>query len=190
MPKTLAKFIFEEAFGSLMAHSIRALSSHLLRRGVELEVRIIPDTANAIPGSISFLRTTFRPKTRQGEKDRVIAYIFIHQYAGKHLARLCIAHEIYHILLEFNAYIDSERKCWPHIAIDGNVEEQCDIFANELCRRHDEFNKSEEARKEHLYFPDGIFKKPQNTRRINADWPAGFGLNPQSPFNKKPSFPE
>jgi hypothetical protein len=40
MPKKYAKFIFEEAFGSLMAHSIRALSIHLLRRGVELDVRV------------------------------------------------------------------------------------------------------------------------------------------------------
>ena len=171
-----------------MAHSIRALSNHLLRRGVELDVRIIPDLANALQGATSFLRTSFRPKKRDGEHDRVVAFIFIHRYATKNLARLCIAHEIYHILLEFDVYTDLGRANWPGVQITPEIEAECDRFATELCRRHDAFNKCENLRKEHLYFPDGIFGYTQNTRRINTDWPSGLGLDPDNPFYKKPTF--
>jgi Zn-dependent peptidase ImmA (M78 family) len=186
MPVKHAKFIFEEAFGSLMAHSIRALSNHLLKRGVELDVRIIPDQANAIPGATSFLRTKFKQKSKEDEHDRVIAFIFIHQYANKHLARMCIAHEIYHILLEFQVYIDVKREGWAGVAITPEIEKSCDIFATELCKRHDAFNKSEDERKKHLYFPDGIFSDTKNTR--HCDGKDGLGFDSENPFYKKPTF--
>jgi hypothetical protein len=190
MPVEQANVIFERSLVSLMAHTIRAMTNHFLDRGIELDVRVIADTANAIhltapnQGATSLLRTRLRRGTQPQERDRVIASIYIHKDANKHLARICIAHELYHLLLEMDEYLNGGRTAWAQIPTSKEVEDQCNQFAWQLCKYHNLFNEDENLRKQHVYFPPGIFKTALNTSNTgNAmEWPEGIALNPACSF--------
>lgn len=190
MPKDRGKIIYNESLGSLMAHTIRAINNDFLQYGIELDVRIIADVANAIAsqddrtGAISLLRT--RWKRMPGHThDRVRAFIYIHEHANRCLARICIAHEIYHLLLEFKAFIDGGRKDWKRVEVNEDVENACNEFAWSLLKSHDEFNKNEKLRQEYMYFPDGLFDNPLTTRDPKG-WPKGVGFEPDNPFYRPP----
>lgn len=190
MPAQRAKNLFLQSFASLMAHSVRAVTNEFARNGVELDVRISPDLANAIHlqapnrGATSILRTRFRRRTSPTERDRVTAFIFIHKNANKHLARICIAHEIYHLLLELDAFIAKDGTAWPQIESTKLIEDQCDQFAWQLCKYHDRFNHDESLRGEHIYFPAHMFDNPLKTRTTanHLEWPEGIALDLARPF--------
>jgi hypothetical protein len=125
MPEECAKVMFRESLGSLMAHTLRAVFNHYYRRGIVVDILIIADTANSIlsrspiPNATSMLRTQLSHRRVDGtQHDRVTAWIFVHQDANKHLARICVAHEIYHLVLELNAYIEGQRSAWSQIPVD------------------------------------------------------------------------
>ena len=189
MPDKWAKIIFNESLGSLMAHTIRAVTKYLLQRGIELELRIMGDTANAVtsedhPGAISMLRTRLK-KIPNSPLSRLYAYIYIHPHANRRLARICIAHEIFHLILEFEAFIESDRKVWKQLPVDEKIEAKCNEFARRLLKFHDDFNKSAESRKEYMYFPDHFFDNPLNLRDPK-NWPDEIKLDPKHPFYEPP----
>jgi len=175
-----------------MAHTIRGIVNHFRKRHIELDVRVIPDTYGIIPlnapreGTTSVMMSKFVQRAAKTERDRLYASIFIHQNANKHLARVCIAHEIYHLLLELDA-LQSDRKAWPVIPFTRAIEDSCNHFAWELCRLHDEFNKDDSKRKTHILFPINTFQQPFNMNDSTdwiIRWPDGFALDPTKPFWK------
>ncbi|MGD0260656.1 MAG: hypothetical protein ABSD29_12625 [Verrucomicrobiota bacterium] len=194
MPEKYAKLFFNESIGSLMAHSLRAVFNHFYKRGIAVELLIIADTANAIlpmsptEGATSLLRTNLysRHTKDNHQHDRVVAWIFIHKDANRHLARMCIAHEIYHLLMELNAYIDGGRSTWAQIAVNESVEKQCNDFARRFCSYHDRFNHDEKLREEYIYFPPDTFKEGVKTTSTNSQpkWPPGLSLDPAHPFHQ------
>jgi Zn-dependent peptidase ImmA (M78 family) len=131
--------------------------------------------------------SSFVPRKRPTDRDRLNATIYIHEHANKHLARVCIAHEIYHLTLELDRFVRSARKSWPKIPLDRTIEDMCNHFAWELCRLHDLFNKNEDERKKHIFFPDDTFKQPfkmSDSKEWSVNWPDGFALDTENPFWK------
>lgn len=137
--------IFRGSKSSLMAHTIRAVEKLFLENDVALDVLIERDEhGRRIKGNVvSVLNTRFFAGV---PIPRVTANICIHNHATRNLARYCIAHEIYHLILEFRGYLKSGREIWPNLAqpvVDGNgktkkekMEDECDCFAQRLCLEH------------------------------------------------------
>ncbi len=182
-PINTAKLVFEESLVSIMAHTIRGVENHFRRHRVELDLRIISDKFGTITnGTTSVLKT--RLNTHQ---DRVLASIFLHKDANKNLARVCVAHEIYHLLVEFEQWRESGRLIWKPIPHSKLLEDECNQFAWELCRQHDRFNRSERHRENEIYFPEGAFEKPLTTDISKSEnWPNGLAVDPDRPFTKPP----
>ena len=195
-PIESAGLIFSEALGALMAHTIRGVTNHFRKERVDLAVRVMPDNYGLIPlrapreGTTSIIMSQFIPRRYKTYPDNLDASIFIHKDANKHLARVCIAHEVFHLLLELEAFVaQRNRDIWPEIDNDKVVEDRCNHFAWELCRQHDEFNKNDDLRKKHVLFPKDTFNQPFNmndTKEWFLRWPDGFALDPQNPFWKQP----
>ena len=168
-----------------MAHTIRSLENHLRLGGLELNLRIIADTYGTITnGATSVLKTKL-----VGDK-RVVADIFLHNDANKHLARICIAHEIYHLLMEFELWRKNNRLVWEAVTPSKTIEDECNQFAWQLCFHHDKFNREEGLRSSLIYFPEGMFDAPLTTDISQAEnWPKGIGIDPANRFSIRPSIP-
>lgn len=189
-PIESAQEIFEECLSALMAHTIRATQNHFRKKGLILELKVVADVNDVISltapgvGPTSIVQAWHLPP-RPGTPGRVQATIFIHQHANKDLARLCIAHEIYHLLVELEAFIASGHTKWTSISVNKALEDQCNQFAWELCKRHDDFNRDEGRRAKFKYFPEGTFDKPITTNaKMQAVWPNGIALDSKNPFYK------
>lgn len=179
-----------------MAHALRAVTNKFVRKGIDLDVRVIADMADSIQlmeprkGATSILLSRFRKGLADGERDRVHALIFIHKFANRHLARVCIAHEVYHLLLELQAYVEGGRRTWPHLPASKQIEDDCNLFAWQLCKFHDDFHRSETARQRFVYFPERMFDR---VLKLNVgaylEWPAGIALDPRNPFHAPPPIP-
>lgn len=173
-----------------MAHSIRGTINYFLCNHIDLSVQVIADTVNAINlqdpscGATSVLRTKYTPPASEGARAHVGAQVFIHRDANKHLARLCIAHELYHLILELDHFVNSKRVNWTKIAATPLIESQCNQFAWQLCMQHDRFNRDPALLAKHVFFPDHAFDKPLNTHstKNSTGWPIGIALNPSSRF--------
>ncbi len=193
-PISAAETIYQESLCALMAHSIRGVTNYFLRHDIELDLVIKADhlgiVERAFPskGSTSVLMTHCIRVKRQNGVDKVSkvkATIFINKDANRHLARICIAHEIYHLLLELQAYSKSKNHTWETVPITKQVEDDCNQFAWELCRQHESFNRDENQKESHVYFPAGVFDTPLKTHTTHnsMEWPAGIMLDPDNPFH-------
>lgn len=198
-PLDAAKLVFDESLTSLMAHTIRGVTNYFEKERIELTVLIAADMHEQIKlrgpdkGATSLLMTNF-VKGPDGAPSRLLAKIYIHKNANKHLARVCIAHEIFHLLLELDAYKESgEKKEWPVAPPSGKaVEDMCNQFAWQLCKYHDDFNRRDDLRKKYIFFPEHTFDKPfnMNDTAWYLEWPADIALDPQHPFYKREPLPE
>ncbi len=187
-PITSAKQIFTEATNTLLAHSIRGTQNYFMRFSVSLDVRVVADTFGVIGLNSS------RPSILQtrhlfasgGRLDTVIATIFIHRDANTHLARYCIAHSLFHLLLELEEFIQSGRGQWRQIQLTKAVDDKCNVFALELSRMHDSYLRDAESRNRSIYFPSGLFSETFDASAAKrGEWPTGFGFDPDQAFHKK-----
>jgi hypothetical protein len=193
-PIDSANLIFEEALGSLMAHTLRGITNHFRKELIELDILVRPDAYGIIPlrapkeGTTSIIMTKFVPKRTKTDLNRLYAAIFIHKDANHHLARVCIAHEVYHLLLELDVFLENEKRdTWPEIENDKAVEDMCNHFAWELCHQHDQFNRNDGEREKRILFPDNTFNQPFNMKDSTewfSRWPNGFALDSEKPFWK------
>ncbi|WP_395753796.1 ImmA/IrrE family metallo-endopeptidase [Prosthecobacter sp.] len=168
--------------------------NYFKRHGIDLDVNISPDTHGTIlpkfggerkPPSV-LLSSYYRPVSKVG-RPRVVGSIFIHPDANKHLARICIAHEIFHLLCELHLWISTGRDKWQPIPMNDSLEDLCNQFAWALCEQHDKFNRSEDKRAEEIYFPPNLFKTPLDiVQTRNGIWPDGLAIDPRHPFKKRP----
>lgn len=180
-PIKAARDIFDESLSALMAHTIRASVNHFRKNGLELDVRIIADSYQVVTnGSTSVLKSKLVGKNLRAD-------IFLHPHANKHLARICIAHEIYHLLMELQQWRANNRVLWAPVPNSKEAEDKCNQFAWELCRLHDKFNRNDHLRGSQVLFPQAIFDAPLNTdisRKEN--WPLGMEIDSANPFTKRP----
>lgn len=192
---TDAAEIFNQSIVSLMAHTIRATVNYFRQKHLELDIIVHPDRYGTIvplteaengekqPASV--LRT-HKP---DGSK-RVVATIWIHANANKNLARICIAHEIFHLLCELHEWVKDRTKPWPKIPMSPILEDKCNQFAWELCRKHDLFNRNEVVRERLIFFPDKLFDQPFTTDLSRKEnWPQGIGFDRENPFYLHPPLP-
>ena len=187
-PLSAARTIFTESLGSLMAHSIRGTQNHFRRHNLELELLVVADMVNQIRlkgphhGATSVLQSRFIiPRPGSPAVGMVQARIYIHKDATRTLARICIAHEIFHLLLELSEYLacDPNSRVWKQVLTNKDVEDRCNQFAWELCRAHDKFNRDDQTRSELLYFPERLFDRPLSTDAAHQNnWPLEMALEP------------
>lgn len=185
-PLTAAKAVFKGSLGSIMAHTIRGAKNIFRNANLELDLKIYADTHRTIfrddssPSTASVLMSSL-------SGNRLSAQIFIHRHANKHLARICVAHEVFHLLEEMDRWIKGGRVAWLQIPQSKELEDRCNLFAWELCHYHDRFNRNEALRGSQIFFPEGMFLKPLSTRTDGSyDLPLGVGLDPKKPFTDVP----
>lgn len=186
VPETAAEDVFAYSSGAIMAHSIRAVTEYCWRYRVELHVVVIAEPGILVKtaGKTSLLFTRFSAGERfgsSGDMDRVRARIFIHKDASKSLAALCVAHHIYHLMLELDAFLSSGRVTWSGVPWTKTIEDECDRFAFRLCKLH---ASGGGGGRTHTRFPEGIFDKPVNINDLEliSHWPAGLRFDPKHPF--------
>jgi len=108
-PKEAATKLYQSSRRSLMAHSLRAVKGQFILNGVDLDIYIRTDRRAGMPearkGPHSLLHRRWQPAEKREDEagqarrsGRVKSLIWIHPEASWHLARFCIAHEIYHLL--------------------------------------------------------------------------------------------
>jgi hypothetical protein len=186
--------IFKESLLSMMAHSIRATQNVFKKAQLTLDLVILADTRNILKlkappeGPTSILRSQMplgEPPC-PGCARRVKATIHLHKYCCKNLARICIAHELCHLLMELEQYKRAGGGAWAPVPPTSNSEELCNLFAFELCAQHDAFNKNDESRRSNIYFPDGLLDAMRTSRSVGGPWPRELGLDPEKPFYRRP----
>lgn len=193
-PAESAQKIFDESLMSLMAHTLRGVTNHFVKRAIDIDIRVVADTCDTIrlrgpnQGATSILVTRFRRRNNPLEWDRVRATIFIHKDANKNLARFCIAHEVFHLLLELDSYLNNGRTAWGRLPTSRAIEDECDHFARQLCKLHDDFNRNERHREKLILFPTNAFETVLKTHDTanQLSWPKGIELDPKNPFHVKP----
>jgi hypothetical protein len=116
----------------------------------------------------------------------VKAGIIIHPDANRTLARVAIAHEIFHLLLELKQYLETGRQRWIPVEVTRAIEDECNQFAWELCHMHDRFNKDARSTSAMIHFPENFFNAPISTNSDRqAQWPDGMALDPTARFFEK-----
>ena len=105
----------------LMAHTLRAVELHITREYNKNEFPIILVVEDGVIKRWNSKSWTFVTAD--------CAYIWIEQELSRDQKRVCIAHEAYHVL-EFFRPVKSDK---------SRIEDICDQFANDLCRKHDLF---------------------------------------------------
>lgn len=183
-PSESARNIFEESKKSLMAHTIQGVINHFAKQKITLVVKIQVDKYCVIPDkAYSLLRCD-----NELAEGRIVANILIHKYANRLMARMCLAHEMAHLLIKLDKYLDSGRVSWPKKGITEKTtkreEEACNLFARDLCYLHDVFNKDDNNRNHHIYFPDGFFNNTGLDTHTPGTWHLRMRLDPENPFNK------
>src|SRR5215469_16883288 len=181
-----AQLVFGESTTSLMAHTIRAVKKIFSSYQLDLDVRLVPDSFHTVLGTdddspISILSTRCHPIV--SARGSVVARIFINPNATRHLARFCIAHEIYHLLMELKAFVNSalaaRDRLWPtrdrviaQVQSAGNldretaiaiIEGDCNKFARKLCNLHHDFRTKHT---EVVLFPDGLISGVINIGKL------------------------
>ena len=124
--ENIAGVIYNLSEQCLMAHTLRAVEWHITR---EYNKNVFPIVLTVEEGVID----------RWHSKSWTVvtadfAHIFIEHELSRDQKRVCIAHEAYHVL-EFFRPVKSDR---------NRIEDICDQFANELCRKHDQFYRNPE----------------------------------------------
>src|SRR5579871_5725140 len=117
-PQAVASDVFDESLQALMAHSIRAIQNLFKKAGLTLEVLVIADNRAVLPldgpptGPTSILRSQLLGTTDPCRTcaKRVRATIFLHRFCTKNLARVCIAHELFHLMAELAQYEKGGKK--------------------------------------------------------------------------------
>jgi len=144
-----------------MAHTICGVQKHFLRENMLLQLSVLlahPEMMRKAPHNSCFLVTSMKPTTDLPDtRKRVIASIYLRKGINHHLSRLCIAHEVYHLLLALEAFKASKRDRWAQLD-RTKFESECNQFSQKLCEKHHHFHKSG-ANKHKLEFPEEIFKE-------------------------------
>lgn len=176
-----AEEIYQISEKSLMAHTIRAVKQRFMRKQLGVDIQIEPDKDGVLEGravSSLFTRHLISPKI-------IKAKILIRPDASRALARFCIAHEVYHLLILLDKY-NPTYSAWPADSqMDRLEEDACDAFAWHLCFKHNNFYWDDEKLKRCRFgnekgdFPN-LFRTHDLERIEN--WPYPFRLTPEDPF--------
>ena len=175
-----------------MAHSIRAMTAEFNERQIGLHVVIDPvagkwlHRGHSSRTPVSLLNIKYyRYQIVPYPKGLIHATIRVNQEANRQAARLCIAHELFHLYLQLLKFEASGYNNWPNNppTPDPIEEYACDAFAWDLCRQHHEFywdnTRLDSCRFGLKDFPDG----PLRISLEAADkWPLPFQLGTGTPF--------
>lgn len=110
----------------LMAHTIRAIETHVCREYRKPHYPIILHVDRGV-------------QSRWGSKSwaivtATVAHVQVEANLSRDQQRVCIAHECYHILEFFR----------PTKTKKADKEDFCDLFANKLCEKHNSFYNNHE----------------------------------------------
>lgn len=145
---SLANDVYANSKKCLMAHSIRAAESYLFDRyNVVHHIRVIPKVFGSrksycLPGP-NISRIHVNPNLLHDEK------------------RFCIAHELYHVLHKIEATLNENIQLLPDLPDDAKgsgitsqvfSEQLCDLFAKDLCDKHNAFYQQSKNVDDHCKF--------------------------------------
>jgi hypothetical protein len=127
----IAQKVYDLATDSLMAHSIRAVEEYL-RQTYDFDTAIVLRRDNNVlsdTGRLSWCSVA----ANTGDPS----YIFVQDtdvdrnwdHSRK---RFCIAHELYHVMWAVGSSTSTPVR-------NAKTESLCDVFANDLCMKHDAF---------------------------------------------------
>lgn len=125
--RSIAERVYALSEECLMAHSIRAVERYLLetyRIHTPIVLKLHPQALTEF-GRLSFCSVA----TATGFPT----VIWVQSDADHNHRRFCIAHELYHVICAISSSSES-------VPRSRYIEDVCDLFANELCRRHHEFH--------------------------------------------------
>jgi hypothetical protein len=123
--QNLAAVIYNLSEQCLMAHTIRAVEWYVTREYQKPRYSIVLQVEAGVNkrwGAKSW--ALLRPES---------AVILIDEDLSRDQKRVCVAHECYHVLEQFRL-----RKSDQH-----RIEDICDQFANDLCKKHDKFYRDD-----------------------------------------------
>lgn len=190
----VSKSIFKRSESCAMAHSIRAMILEFNQRQIGLNVTIKPADAKLLKiGSsparkapISLLFTLHYPgQIVPHARGLVHATMQINKDANKPLARLCIAHELFHLYQQLMQFEASKFLIWPTTSTHPShfSEDQCDTFAWHLCNRHNKFYYDAKKLASCRFGVETFNRGPIKTsEEAIENWPAPFKLDPAEPF--------
>jgi hypothetical protein len=120
----------------LMAHSIRAVELYVSQKlSHKHHIVLIGGPRSVVSPNKNSWCLPGKPTSRIWVDDTLI-------HDEK---RFCIAHELYHVILEVSPLDDAklEAVAKEHaITKDEFVEQLCDVFARDLCAEHDKFYRN------------------------------------------------
>jgi len=153
----LAKIIYNYSQDCLMAHSIRAFQQHILEKyHAHYDIVILKRkglfTITGKKSTLNFFSTG--------------VFVLVDADEPHDQQRACIAHEIYHLILAAK-YIsgndDDQHKLMKKLPSCREVEDICDVFANDLCTLHHKFYESDEAVKKGIFHNLPIYSLPKTS---------------------------
>jgi len=127
--ETRANLVYDEATNSLMAHSIRGAQSYIFKKtnsNRNIIVRKVPQLEQDCGRRSYYAGTSTH------------AVICVDAVLAPDYQRICIAHELYHFLVDFDPTITD-------VPNDGELEDYCDLFATRLCQKYHQFYTSGQA---------------------------------------------
>lgn len=180
---SLALKVYEISKHSLMAHSIRAVKKLFESKEVGLDVFIFPEsgryTSAERPRPLSNIKIAFYSNDAVFAEGRVKATIRVFDIANPYTARLCVAHELYHLICMLLEFVRTKE--WPDTV--KSSEDECDAFAWSLCSEHNKFYLDKELTKKCAWGETVFTRGPIKTSEESVrEWPLPFGLNEKEGF--------
>lgn len=130
--RDLAKEIYEQSKRALMAHSVRAVKEHLRAKHRINHYTIVIRQLTGIQSR--YARNSW---VVFGQRN---ATILVDQSLEHDETRVCIAHELFHVLYSFERSTADPKRNRGRL-----MEDACDVFANELCELHNAFYQDGET---------------------------------------------
>lgn len=153
----MAQLIFDTATDCLMAHSIRAFQTYIWRK-FHAQCDIVLQVKHNVK-RMFFGKKSWTLLIQNG------AILMVDCDETPDQQRVCIAHELYHLIISANAAKgnhSNQHKVLAPIQHGKSIEDVCDLFANELCTKHNDFYKSGDAQKRGVFHNLPIFSTDKN----------------------------
>lgn len=122
-----AKKIYEFSTNCLMAHSIRAVEQ-FLKQTYKFDTKIVLAEHAKVRSDTGRMSCC---SVAQNNGDKTYILVQKDDNFERSRKRFCVAHELYHVIWSVASAQTSPRT--------QMTESACDVFANDLCRLHDEF---------------------------------------------------
>jgi len=189
--ETQSDYVYALSENALMAHSLRACVQLFQRFGLTLIIEVFEDRWGSLrpekaygekkPKSVLMCHYESISISPNALRGAVRAKITVRKDLNRYAARLCIAHEIAHLLVKLRRFQDvPSSDSWTESLKRHHpkVENLCDRFASRLYIRHMELYGDADRRRLLTIDTDGGIPLPEfvETAKPVEKWGAPYGL--------------